>query len=90
MAEERVRTMGAVRDEEDEAHDALVEGRRVLSWVQLREYGVEGLEGMVWRAMERVACEEGGVWMEGSVCANIRGYVERAVEGWRELRGECV
>ncbi|MCJ1334492.1 hypothetical protein MMC10_011204 [Thelotrema lepadinum] len=82
----KVRTMGAIATRTDQVHDPLLEGRRLLSWLQLEEKGLGDLEAKIWRVLERTACQ--GPWMEEGLCKNIQGFVEKALdsfEPWREL-----
>ena len=87
----KVRTMGAIASPGDMLHDALVEGRRLLSWKQLEEKGLGGFEGQVWRVLERTACQEESVWREEGVCKNIGGFVDKAIgaQDFVAWRGEC-
>ncbi|KAI4146543.1 MAG: hypothetical protein LQ340_005888 [Diploschistes diacapsis] len=88
MIGDKVRTIGAIATRFDQFHDALLEGRRLLSWKQLEEKGLAGFEGMVWRVMERSACWERSPWREEGVCGNVGSFVAKAVEGfvpWREI-----
>ena len=83
----KVRTMGAIATHADQVHDPLLEGRRLLSWLQLEEKGLGNLEYMIWRVMERTACQ--GPWMEEGLCKNIQEYVEKALDSFEPWRGQC-
>ena len=83
----KVRTMGAIATLSDQVHDPLLEGRRLLSWLQLEEKGIASLEGMIWRVMERTACQ--GPWREEGLCRNIHEYVAKAIDDFTEWRDLC-
>lgn len=84
-----VRTVGAVATANDWLYGRLhdpQQKRRTLAWKDLEARGLDP-EKDIWRVLERLACEKGSVWNQGTLCSNVREYVNSTfpgIEYWRE------